>query len=184
MIDYQKNLIVISAPSGAGKSTLIRKLVDYDPDFVFAVSHTTRSPRDGENEGKDYYFVSRSEFQEMAEKGQFLEWFQVHENYYGTSKAEIERLVRSGRRVILDIDVQGSLYLMERVKALYIFVTVKDISVLKQRLFDRGQNSSSDIEKRLENAADEMSYMKRWEHIIINDDLQKAFDDLLKKIYS
>lgn len=168
-------LIVITAPSGAGKSTLIRDLLEHAADLEFCVSHTTRSPREGEVHGKDYYFTDRSEFQEMARRGDFLEWAEVHGNLYGTSHTEITRLQQSGKRAVLDIDVQGARTLMsEGVDAQYIFISVSDISLLERRLRKRGTDSEAVIKQRVENARHELDAARNWPVVVCNDDLESA----------
>jgi guanylate kinase len=174
---------VITAPSGAGKSTLIKRLMADDDQLAFSVSHTTRLPRKGEENGREYYFVSEDEFQKKIENGDFLEWAKVHNRYYGTSHAEVERLGALGKRIILDIDVQGSLALQKTIKALYLFIGVANEEVLKARLTLRGTESAEVIAERLEVAKQELVAGKAWPHTVINEDLETALSELKQIIY-
>ena len=178
----ENNLIVITAPSGAGKTSLIQKLLKRHSHLEFSISHTTRKPREGEKDGLDYFFVSKAKFQSMISEHLFLEWAEVHGNYYGTSKNEIIKKIRSGKKLILDIDVQGSLKLQKEYKAKYIFISVEDLDVLKKRLSKRKTDTSTTIDKRLKNASWEISHIHHWEHVIINTVFDKALDELEKVI--
>jgi len=169
-------VIVISAPSGAGKSTIISRLMKEDSSLEFSISHTTRSPRGKETNGNEYYFIDRKTFTEMINQKAFLEWAEVHGNFYGTSYSEINRLTQSGKRVILDIDVQGSKILQNsHFPAIYIFITIPSIDELKKRLINRGTDSAEVIERRLAAAAKEIRDGLEWPHVVVNDDLDKAF---------
>ncbi|HBE03230.1 MAG TPA: guanylate kinase [Spirochaetia bacterium] len=179
------NFIVITAPSGAGKSTLIEKLRKQDPALVFSVSYTTRAPRGREQHGREYFFISEQEFRKMISNNEFLEWAEVHGNLYGTSSAFINEQLSCGKTVLLDIDVQGSIILMDKgVKAVYIFISVPSIAELEKRLRRRATDAPEVIEKRLKNAEKEMAEMHRWQHVIINDNLERAFQNLKIIIYS
>ena len=179
-----KRLVVITAPSGAGKSTLIHRLMQADPTLVFSVSHTTRAPRPGETHGVNYYFTGPAEFERMVSAGEFLEHAEVHGRQYGTSFAEIRRLAALGKRVVLDIDVQGSLELQKRYPALYIFISVASVDVLRRRLEQRATDSQETIERRMANAVYELSFQERWPHVVVNDQLERAEKELHQLIDS
>ncbi|WP_035276525.1 guanylate kinase [Desulforegula conservatrix] len=173
-------LFVISAPSGAGKSTLIKVLMQNVPDLIFSVSHTTRAPRAGESHGRDYFFVDKHEFEDMIETGRLAEWAKVHDNYYGTSRAFIEENLSSGAGIILDIDVQGK-ELIEKVfpECVTIFIMPPSIDVLRQRLSARGTETPESIAKRMGNAEIEISKTDSYKHIVINDDLDVASEEII-----
>jgi guanylate kinase len=172
-------LFVISAPSGAGKSTLIERARPLFPDMLYSVSCTTRSPRNGEVHGIHYYFEDRDTFERMVKADELLEWKEVHGNLYGTPVAPVQRALREGRRMILDIDVQGARDVFNKVpQAVGIFVTVPDLSILEQRLRKRGTDSEESIRTRLINAPDEIRVGLTFHHVIVNDDLCKAVDAL------
>src|SRR5208337_2900692 len=135
-------ILVISAPSGSGKSTLVRRLIASQPDLAFSVSHTTRPRREGEREGRDYFFVNRRRFERMIAAGEFIEWAEVFGHLYGTSKAQIDKALAVGRDVLLDIDVQGHRQVRQRLpEALSVFVLPPSFRELKRRLTDRHSDS-------------------------------------------
>lgn len=184
-MNKKNNLIIITAPSGTGKSTLIRRLMKDDKNLVFSVSHTTREKRDDEKDGVHYHFVTKKEFKKMINKKAFLEWAEVHDNYYGTSIQEIDKNISGSKKVVLDIDVQGSLDLKKQnIEGLYIFITVTDLNELKKRLLQRNQNTPEDMNIRLKNAEWELEQKYNWSHIVINDQLEKAVRDLKNIIYA
>ncbi len=154
-----------------------------DPSLVFSISHTTRNPRPGEENGREYYFVSEAEFKQKVSENFFLEWAVVHGPHYGTSRKEIERLAGSGKRIVLDIDVQGSLILQESVKALYIFITVESVEVLRERLLRRATDSADVMKSRLADATWELEQGRKWPFVVVNDDLENALKDLKQIIY-
>ncbi len=175
------NIIVISGPSGSGKSTLIRRLLKKHPEIVFSTSHTTRTKRVREVEGRDYYFVSKKQFLEMADNGEFVEWAQVYENYYGTSYREIERKSRMSQKkfLVLDIDVQGAANLKNKYPdALFIFVVPPSLEELKRRLVGREKAVDRQVQTRLKIAEDELKQYHVYDYIIINEHLEKAFYNL------
>lgn len=184
MSSYGNQLIVITAPSGAGKSTLIKKLMEEDNNLVFSTSYTTRKPRTGEVDGVDYNFISRETFLQKKMAGEFLESFEVHGNLYGTAKKDIEALIATGKKVILDIDVQGSLFLQKTIDALYIFISVASVDVLRERLVNRGTEDTSVIEHRVKNGEKELAYSHHWKHLLINDNFNTTFAKLKEIIYS
>jgi guanylate kinase len=180
-------LFIVSGPSGAGKTTLINKVREQlrllNLELYFSVSHTTRRPRPGEVEGKNYYFVSHDAFRRMIDKGEFLEWAHVHEQLYGTSKMEVLSRLRRGEDVILDIDYQGARQIAGDAelneRSLNVFIFPPSLDVLERRLRDRGLNSDQEIETRLRKAIDEIDAGKEFYHyVIINDDLAVATECL------
>ena len=172
-------LFVLSAPSGGGKTTLLRRVMADLPGLVFSVSHTTRAPRPGEQNGRDYHFVSREEFLAIRETGTgFLEWAEVHNNLYGTGRAEVERQLAAGRDVILDIDVQGALQVQGASSPVLIFIAPPSLAELEARLRRRGTESEETIQLRLDNARTELQLTDRYDYLIINDRLDEAIDSL------
>lgn len=177
-------LYVVSGPSGCGKSTLVRMVMREVESLEFSVSHTTRKKRETEQEGKDYYFVSKEKFQELAEGNLFIEWAVVHEHYYGTSRREIERKAVQ-QSLLLDIDVQGAQQVKEKhKKAIFIFVLPPRYHELKKRLVSRGQDSPHTIKNRLEMAKKEIRSYTMFDYIIINDELEDAAEELKSIIIS
>ena len=173
-------LFIISAPSGAGKTTLCRRLLAYYPDIVYSISYTTRRPRLGEKEDKDYHFISRENFLEKKALDYWAEWARVHGHYYGTSAVFLSDSLARGRDVLMDIDVQGAMQILTRFpEAVTIFIMPPSMDVLRQRLTQRGTDSRAVIEKRLENAAREMEQKDLYRHVIVNDDLEIAMNELI-----
>jgi len=186
-------LFIVSGPSGAGKTTLInearRQLEPIGIKLYFSVSHTTRKPRSGEVEGKSYYFVNHERFREMIDRGEFLEWAFVHEQLYGTSKAEVISRLGRGEDVILDIDYQGAKQIAAQKdlqeRKLNVFIFPPSLDLLEQRLRDRGLNTDQEIDTRLRKAIDEIEASKEfYDYVIINDDLQVAAECLKAAIIS
>lgn len=178
-------LFVISAPSGTGKTTLCRLLMDAFKGISYSVSHTTRKPRDGEVHGKDYYFVSVSDFEQMIRDGALVEWAKVHDNYYGTSLAFITDSLENGQDILLDIDVQGAANIRAAYpEAVTIFIMPPSLSVLKERLERRGTDKPEVIETRLKNAVAEMAQKELYGHVIVNDRLETARDELFDLVRS
>ncbi|RMG00067.1 MAG: guanylate kinase [Nitrospirae bacterium] len=173
------SLFVVSAPSGAGKSTLCNRLIKEVEGVIFSVSYTTRSPRKGEQDGVHYHFVTEAAFRNMIEKGEFLEWAEVHGNLYGTSIRWVEEKLSEGKDVLLDIDVQGALQLREKaLEGVYVFILPPSIDALRDRLLKRATDAPEEINKRLENAKKEIPYYEKYDYVIINDILDKAYDEL------
>jgi guanylate kinase len=174
------NLFVISAPSGAGKSTLLKKLLATVDNLAFSVSHTTRAPRPGESNGREYHFVDRATFEGMREKQTFLEWAEVHGNLYGTSRAAIEAQQAKGIDVFLDIDVQGAHQLQEQQLpgAVFLFIAPPSLVELEKRLRGRGTDPEETVQLRLNNARREMEDAGRYDYLVINDQLDEAVDIL------
>jgi guanylate kinase len=172
-------LYVISAPSGAGKSTLCRELLDIFPELRHSVSFTTRTPRAGELEGRDYCFVSREKFLSMIAAGEFAEWAEVHGNLYGTSLKVLQSCREDGIDLILDIDCQGAAQLKEKqVAGINIFILPPSFQELRLRLEGRGSDSPDVIEKRLVNAEAEIRQASWYDYIIVNDVFSRAVEDL------
>ena len=172
-------LFVISAPSGAGKTTLTRMLLESDPAIRLSVSHTTRPPRPGELDGREYHFVDVARFEAMREAGDFLEWAHVHGNYYGTSKRWIVEQRALGVDVLLEIDWQGA----QQVRKVFsdpvgIFILPPSIEALRERLVGRGQDSEEVIARRVAAARAEMVHVDEFDYVIINKDLARALADL------
>lgn len=169
-------LFVISAPSGAGKTTLLKRVMAEICDLVFSISHTTRTPRPGEQDGVDYHFVSRVEFLSMIDQGLFLEYADVHDNLYGTSIGAIGAQLEEGLDVILDIDVQGAAILRwkKQLEATHIFISPPNLTELERRLRGRGTESEEIIQLRLRNAAVEMRAATEYEYLIINEKIDEA----------
>ncbi len=172
------SLVVVSGPSGSGKSSLCKAVCEAYDFAHLSISTTTRAPRSGEREGEDYFFASKEQFLAAIDSGDFLEWAQVHDNFYGTSKSRVIEALEAGRTVLFDIDVQGQ----AAISALFpkettsVFVTTPDIAVLRQRLAGRGTDSEEVIEKRLINALIEMNQLDRYDYLLVNDD----YDDSLE----
>ncbi len=168
-------LFVISGPSGCGKSTLVQHILDNLPDIVFSVSHTTRARRRGEEEGQDYYFVDKPEFDRMIAEGRLVEWAVVYGHYYGTSKRELERIAGGNSDIILDIDIQGAKQIKEKhTKGIFIFVMPPSFRLLKERLEKRGTDAPDVIQNRLTNARKEIRAYPQFDFVVINDDLDTA----------
>lgn len=173
-------LFILSAPSGAGKTTLLKKVMAQVPNLAFSISHTTRLPRKGEQDGVDYFFVSVAEFEAMREEDLFLEWAEVHGNFYGTSRPAVLAQLEQGQDIILDIDIQGAAIISRdgNVKAVSVFVAPPSLVELEKRLRGRGTDSNETIELRLGNAAKEMDAAEKYDYLVINDDLEEAANTL------
>ena len=179
------NIVVITAPSAAGKTTLIKKYLSNHPNATFSVSHTTRPQRPNEVDGKDYYFIDKEKFEHMINDGDFIEWASVHDNYYGTSFRELEKADDEEKILILDIDIQGALYIKEKgIDANYIFITPPSMEILKKRLEGRGTETEESIKLRLWNAKRELEYKDKFDIIIENDDIDEAYKKLEEAINS
>ncbi|MEE9367914.1 MAG: guanylate kinase [Pontiella sp.] len=188
-------MIVVSAPSGAGKSTLCNRLVDEFQNIIYSISCTTRAPRGDEKDAQHYYFLSKKEFKERAKHGEFMEHAKVYGNYYGTLEDTVLFAMEEGNHVLLDIDVQGvqqlraSLVRMDprhpiRRGFTDIFISPPSLEVLEERLRGRGTDDEKTIKKRLENAQAEMDCLKEYSFQIVNDDLEKAYQELKTVILS
>lgn len=172
-------LIILSAPSGAGKSTLAKVLRERLPNLAVSISHTTRAARPGEENGVHYYFVPVAEFERMAAADAFVEHARVFDNFYGTSRAEIERLLKAGKDVILDIDWQGARNIKRAFPdAVSIFILPPSRAELENRLRNRKQDSDEIIARRMRDATSEMSHYDEFDYVVVNDDLEAAIADI------
>ena len=173
-------MLVLSSPSGAGKTTLSRKLLAQDADVALSVSVTTRKMRPGENEGRDYRFIDRKQFDAMVDSDELLEWAEVFDNYYGTPKKPVMEALATGRDVLFDIDWQGTQQLREKARAdlVSVFVLPPSIPELERRLRARAQDDYETILRRMAKAADEMSHWAEYDYVVINRDLEQAFADV------
>lgn len=179
------HIFVISAPSGAGKTTLRRAALNRLPDISYSVSYTTRLPRPGEVDGRDYAFISSAEFEEGIDTGRWAEWAQVHGNYYGTSAEVLHRAVATGRDILLDIDVQGARQIRSRFsQSVTIFIMPPSLDTLVKRLQARGTDDPEAMALRLRNAREEMAQKDAYDHVIVNDRLETAVEELIGVIES
>ena len=168
-------LVVLSAPSGAGKTTICKKLVERNPDFRISVSATTRPPRPGEVDGVDYYFISPEQFQQKIARGEFLEYENVHGNYYGTLRETVEELLDNGFTVLFDIDVNGALKIKQQYPdAILIFIRPPSLEELKRRLRKRKTERPEEIEKRLQRLPEEYQKAVFFDYEVVNDDLLRT----------
>lgn len=173
-------VIVLVAPSGAGKTTLARRLLADYPQIKFSVSATTRPSREGEKNGEAYYFLSEQEFDQKVRGNQFLEWEYYSSKRYGTLRSEVDKLVECGYFPLLDIEVKGALNVQQMYgsDSITIFVKPPSMEVLKKRLQNRGSETKISLQKRLERAREEMSFAHRFDHAVINDDLDTAYEEI------
>lgn len=179
-------LIIVSAPSGTGKTTVLQETMQQVERLVFSVSHTTRQPRPGEQDGRDYFFVSKQQFEEMIKNNGFLEWALVHDNYYGTALASLRAGLDAGFDMVLDIDVQGAEIVRQqsRLETIDIFIAPPDQAELEKRLRRRGTEDEQTILKRLANAVEEMNQCSKYEYLIVNDSVENAVTMLSGIIYA
>lgn len=176
-------LFVLSGPSGVGKGTLRQHALNNAPNLKYSISCTTRKPREGETDGVEYRFISHSQFQEYISRELFLEYAHVHEDYYGTLKADVISELEAGHDVLLEIDVQGALQVKEKMPgAVLIFVAPPSVEVLTQRLTGRHTDSEESVKVRLGNAIGELALKDKYDYVIVNDDLDSACEELRKII--
>jgi len=184
-MEYPGNLFVVAAPSGAGKSSLVKSLLELDSHLVVSVSHTTRKPRGQEQDGREYHFIDEDAFRAMVEAGAFFEWAEVHGNLYGTSKAGVEAMVRSGQDVVLEIDWQGALQIKKLFpNAVLIFILPPSYEELAMRLNRRGEDRPDVIRQRLVNARHEVAQARHFDFVIINALFETAVFDLKTVVHS
>jgi guanylate kinase len=174
--EYRRFVVVISGPSGAGKSSFVKELLRrYPSDLVYSVSATTRARRPHEAEGRDYFYLSRDEFRRRIDADEFVEWAEVHGEWYGTLRNQTDRVLQSGRNVLLDIDVQGGRSVRKIYKdGVFIFVLPPSLADLEGRLRARGTDSEDRIRLRLENARREVALVREYDYAVVNDDLEAA----------
>jgi guanylate kinase len=178
-LPMQTGVFIISAPSGSGKTTLVERLLREVPRLLFSVSYTTRSPRGQEQNGKEYFFLTREDFEKMIARGELLEWADVFGNYYGTARHFLEDARRASMDLLLDIDVQGAMQVKEKIQeAVSIFILPPSREVLEWRLRNRSQDSEEVIRKRLRNAGREIYGYDRYNYILINDQLDISAERL------
>ena len=179
-------VIVISGPSGVGKTTLYKRLLQEMSDtLAFSVSATTRCPRPGEQHGVDYYFLSRDEFEEAIQRGDFAEWAEVYGNYYGTLKSELERIMQGGKTALLDVDVQGGKSIKAAFPESYlIFVVPPSLEALRERIIKRCSDDPAAIQRRLDRAREELKMASFYDMVIENNDLEEAYTQLKKAVHS
>jgi guanylate kinase len=178
-MDYPGNLYVVAAPSGTGKSSLVKALLEVDSRMELSVSHTTRAPRGQEVHGREYYFVSQEDFDRMVAHNAFVEWALVHNNRYGTSRKAIEEKIAAGVDIVLEIDFQGALQIKAQfANAVLIFILPPSWPELRSRLMRRAEDSEEVIDLRMQNAADEVAYVDKFDFVIINESFDRALFDL------
>jgi len=174
-------ILILSGPSGCGKSTLLKEVYKDIDDYYFSISTTTRVPRAGEQNGVDYFFVTKEEFEKDIKNDDFLEYAKVHDNYYGTSLKPINKALEEGKLVIFDIDVQGHEIVRTKLDSIVtsVFITTPSLSILEQRLNTRNTDSVEIIEKRIKNAKGEVEFFQDYDYLIINDNLEIAAKELV-----
>ena len=184
-MEYPGNLFVVAAPSGAGKSSLVKALMELDSQVQPSVSHTTRAPRGQEKHGREYFFVSSQEFDNMVLSDAFVEWANVHGNRYGTSKKMIEDRMAQGADVVLEIDYQGAIQIKRMyANAVLIFILPPSWEELRSRLERRGEDAPETIELRLKNAAEELAQAREFDYVIINEVFERALFDLKAVVHA
>jgi guanylate kinase len=185
---YRKlgSMVIISGASGTGKSTICKAIIASNSNIEFSVSCTTRPPRNGEVEGKDYFFINTKKFNELVNANEFIEYANVHGNYYGTLKSEVLNRLNTEKNVLLDIDVQGAMIIKKKFKndpliskcVEFIFILPNSLSELEKRLRNRNADTEEDIQKRLKVAKSEIDHFPSYDYLIINDNLNKAISDM------
>jgi len=177
--EQKGKLFVFAAPSGAGKTTLVQAITRKHPQIRFSISYTTRRPRRNEADGVDYLFVTKREFMRLRDQGEMLEYAEVFDNYYATSRSQVEEHLADNRNVILEIDWQGARQVRDSMpECVTIFILPPSVEELERRLRDRRTDAPEIIERRLRDALSDMSHWDEFDHVIINDDLNRAIDDL------
>jgi guanylate kinase len=183
MSDKKGKLVIISAPSGTGKGTVINQLIKLCPDFAFSISATTRTPRPGEANGVEYYFLTQNHFREMIANDEFLEYAEYVGNYYGTPEKPVDDFIKNGKTVLLDIEVLGAKQIMaKRPDAISIFIVPPDMNELENRLRGRGTDSEEKLAARLERARQELLEKDHYMYEVVNDSVSRAADEILSII--
>jgi guanylate kinase len=176
-------LFVVSSPSGGGKGTLIQRVLSRLQNLSYSVSYTTRKPRNGEINGREYFFVTPEQFSQMVERNDFLEWAKVHSHLYGTSRSQVVRDVSQGRDIVLEVDVQGAASIRHLIhEAVSVFILPPSLEVLRERLIARDTDSAEELAVRLRNAPEELKAYKTFDYVIINDDVEQAAAKLMSII--
>jgi guanylate kinase len=172
-------LLIISGPSGVGKGSICRILLQRNPQLVYSVSATTRAPRQGEIEGVNYFFVERQDFLHMIDEGEFLEWAEVYNNFYGTPRSAVGKLLAAGKDVILEIDTQGAIQIKRTCpEGIFIFVLPPSFEELKKRIIGRGSENQKSLDCRLNAYAQEIDMIDKYDHTVINDNLHKTVEQI------
>ena len=187
MVTENKGMMfVLSSPSGVGKTTLTKKIAEHNSNFVISISYTTRKPRFNEINGKDYHFVSVEEFNRLVKENNFFEYANIFDNYYGTLKKTVIKLISQGKDVLFDIDWQGTQQLkkIDNLSSVTIFILPPNIQVLKERLLNRHKGQKNIIEKRLSKFNEEISHWHEYNYVVVNDDLNMCYDHILNIIMS
>jgi guanylate kinase len=179
-IERRGLLMVLSSPSGAGKTTLARRLIEADAEIAMSVSVTTRPPRPGETDGRDYHFIDDKRFVRMREGDELLEWARVFDNFYGTPRAPVEAAIKSGRDILFDIDWQGAQQLSEKMKhdVVRVFILPPSVTALERRLQTRAQDSAEVVRRRMEAASAEISHWPEYDYVIVNADIDGSLAGL------
>lgn len=180
--DRKGQMLVLSGPSGSGKSTICKKLLE-DPEVHFSVSATTRAPRPGEVDGRDYHFVQREWFREQVRQGNFIEHAEVYGNMYGTLRKPMEEAISRGETFLLEIDVQGALQLKALGEpGIYVFIAPPSMEELRRRLVGRGTDADEVIERRLKKAEDEYRERVKYDHVVVNDDIERTVSEIRRLV--
>ena len=185
-IEKKGMMFILSSPSGTGKTTLTKKLAEHNKKFAISISHTTRKPRPNEINGKDYHFVSIEKFNSLIKKNNFYEYANIFDNYYGTLKNTVKKLLSQGKDILFDIDWQGTQQLkkIDELSIVTIFILPPNIQVLKNRLLSRHKDQEELIEERMNKFNEEVSHWNEYNYVVINDDLNICYDNILKIITS
>ncbi|RYD04609.1 hypothetical protein N752_14645 [Desulforamulus aquiferis] len=172
-------LLVISGPSGAGKGTICQGLLKRDESICLSISCTTRQPRTGEQDGVNYFFLKKDDFEKLIEEDQLLEYAQVYDNYYGTPRSYVLDKLQRGEDVILEIDIQGAMQIKQKFpQGVLVFIVPPCLSILRERLTKRGTDSMESIEKRLHSVCEELTHTERYDYLVVNDNLEQALDQV------
>jgi guanylate kinase len=185
MTSTTHRVFVVSGPSGVGKSTLIREVMRRDSELRLSISSTTRTPREGEEHGRDYFYVERGEFERMIEAGAFLEWAQVYENYYGSSRSHVESILASGQHALMDVDTQGAMNIKKLCSgAVLIFIMPPSLKALEERLRDRHSETEESFQRRMAWAQHEISFKDRYDYVVANDNIDHAVEEFQRVLES